>query len=82
MQLAQKISVSLDPGMMGFMNDYLERNHLKSRSSVIHQALRLLEQREKEQELEAAYRQSAASDLTVAQEFSAAAGDGLADEAW
>lgn len=82
MQLAQKVSISLDPAMIGFMQGYVKRNHLKSRSSVIHQALRLLEQSEKERELEAAYRQSAPSDLLAAQEFASAAGDGLADEAW
>lgn len=82
MQLAQKVSISLDPAMIGFMQGYVKRNHLKSRSSVIHQALRLLEQSEKERELEAAYRQSAPSDLLVAKEFASAAGDGLADEAW
>ena len=82
MQVAQKVSISLDPAMIGFMQGYVKRNHLKSRSSVIHQALRLLEQTEKERELEAAYRQSAPTDLMVAQEFVSAAGDGLADETW
>ncbi len=82
MQVAQKISISLDPSMIGFMQGYVKRNHLKSRSSVIHQALRLLEQTEKERDLEAAYRQSAASDVVVAEEFGHATGDGLAEETW
>ena len=82
MQIAQKVSISLDPSMIGFMHGYVKRNHLKSRSSVIHHALRLLEQTEKERELETAYRQSAPSDLMVAQEFGSTTGDGLADEAW
>ena len=82
MQLAQKISVSLDPGSMGFMEAYRIRNKSKSRSSVINEALRALEQREQERVLEWAYQQSAPSDRIVAEAFSASDADGLADQAW
>ena len=82
MQLAQKISISLDPAVMQFMEAYLARTASKSRSSVVNEALRLLEQRERERALELAYRQSAPSDLLLAQEFQGSLNDGLADETW
>jgi len=57
----------------------------QSRSAVVNEALRLLEQRENERALELAYRQSAPSDLVLAQEFQSSLQDGLAgpsDETW
>ena len=82
MQLAQKISVSLDPGTLGFMEAYRIRHKSKSRSSVITEALRALEQREQERTLEWAYLQSAPSDRIVAEGFSSSDADGLADNTW
>ena len=82
MQLAQKVSVSIDPAVMRFMEGYLAASHGKSRSAVVNEALRLLEQRENERALESAYRQSAPIDLLVAHEFEGSLQDGLNDEAW
>ncbi len=82
MELAQKVSVSIDPAVMRFMQDYLASSHSKSRSAVVNEALRLLERRENERALESAYRQSAATDLIVAQAFAGSLNDGLNDEAW
>lgn len=80
--LAQKISVSLDLGLMQFIDAYLKRHHEKNRSQVIGDALRLLQRQEQEARLEAAYSMSAASDRLIAAEFSRADNDGLDHEAW
>ncbi len=85
MELAQKISVSIDPAVRRFLEGYLASGCSKSRSAVVNEALRLLEQRENERALELAYRQSAPSDLVLAQEFQSSLQDGLAgpsDETW
>ena len=85
MELAQKISVSIDPAVRRFLEGYLASGRSKSRSAVVNEALRLLEQRENERALELAYRQSAPSDLLLAQEFQRSLQDGLTgprDEAW
>ena len=82
MQFAQKISVTLDPGTRGFMEAYRIRHKSKSRSSVITDALRALEQREQERTLEWAYTQSAPTDRIVAEDFSSSDSDGLADNTW
>ena len=80
--LAQKISISLDPGTMKFVNAYLKRHTKKSRSQVIGEALRLLQRQELEAQLESAYAQSAVADRLIAAEFSGADNDGLEHEAW
>lgn len=80
--LAQKISVSLDLGLMQFIDAYLKRHHEKNRSQVIGDALRLLQRQEQEAQLEAAYSMSAASDRLIAAEFASADNDGLDHEAW
>ena len=80
--LAQKISVSLDLGLMQFVDAYLKRHREKNRSQVIGDALRLLQRQEQEAQLEAAYSMSAASDRVIAAEFSHADNDGLDHEAW
>ena len=80
--LSQKISVSLDAGTMRFIKTCLMRHREKSRSQVIGEALRLLQQQEAEAQLEAAYAMSAASDRLIAAEFSGADNDGLDHEAW
>lgn len=80
--LSQKISVSLDAGTMKFIETYLSRHNGKNRSQVIGEALRLLQQKEQEAELEMAYAKSAASDRVIAAEFSGADNDGLDHEAW
>lgn len=82
MQLAQKISVSIDPGAFAFLESYLAKKSRKSRSSVVNEALHVLEQRERERALESAYAQSAPTDLHMVREFDASLNDGLADEAW
>ena len=80
--LAQKISVSLDPVTMKFIETYLKRHGEKSRSQVIGEALRLLQRQEQEAQLEACYAMSAAPDRLIAAEFSGADNDGLDHEAW
>jgi Arc/MetJ-type ribon-helix-helix transcriptional regulator len=50
-----KLSVSLEPPLVAFLTTYQQRHGLKSRSSVLEAALRLLAEREAEAELAAAY---------------------------
>ena len=80
--VAQKISVSLDPVTMKFIETYLKRHGRKSRSQVIAEALRLLQRQEQSAQLGAAYAMSAAPDHLIAAEFSGADNDGLVHEAW
>lgn len=80
--LAQKISVSLDPLTMSFIDSYLARHRDKNRSQVVGEALRLLQRQEQEAQLETAYAASAISDRLIAAEFLGADGDGLDHEAW
>jgi Arc/MetJ-type ribon-helix-helix transcriptional regulator len=85
MQLAQKLSVSLDPALVQFVDEYSARNAAKSRSAVVNQALRLMQQHERDSALELAYAQSAPADRLLAQEFAASLADGLGSpdtQAW
>lgn len=71
----EKLSISLPPSLVEFIENYKVSKGCKSRSQVIEEALELLRNRE----LEEAYRQASAEvdnawDVTVA--------DGLADETW
>ena len=77
-----KLSVSIESPLVAFMADYQQRHGLKSRSSVLEAALRLLAEREAEAELAAAYAASAEQDAALAREAQATASDGLAHEAW
>ena len=79
---AKRITVSLEPPMMKFIDAYLARNRYKNRSQVVGAALRLLQFREQEAELEAAYAVSAMSDQLIATEFSCADRDGLDHASW
>jgi antitoxin ParD1/3/4 len=71
----EKLSISLPPSLVQFVENYKRNKGCKSRSQVIEEALELLRNRE----LEAAYREASAEvdndwDVTVA--------DGLTDETW
>jgi antitoxin ParD1/3/4 len=71
----EKLSISLPPPLVQFVENYKQNKGCKSRSQVIEEALELLRNRE----LEFAYQQASAEvdsawDVTVA--------DGLADETW
>jgi Arc/MetJ-type ribon-helix-helix transcriptional regulator len=77
-----KISISLDQAIMGFMESYRQRYQTKSRSQVVDEALRLLEQREQERVLEEEYAASAPEDRIVLKEFEHTMMDGLEHEAW
>ncbi|WP_026733732.1 ribbon-helix-helix domain-containing protein [Fischerella sp. PCC 9605] len=71
----EKLSISLPPSLVEFIENYKLSKGCKSRSQVIEEALELLRNRE----LEEAYRQASAEvdsdwDVTVA--------DGLTDETW
>jgi metal-responsive CopG/Arc/MetJ family transcriptional regulator len=77
-----KLSISIDVALMRFVEDYRRRHGGKTRSVVFGEAVQLLRAREAEQQLEAAYAQSAAHDRLVARDFDAALADGLDDEAW
>lgn len=46
MQLAQKISVSLDPSILGFIDQYAANHAAKGRSAVVAKALLLLQRTE------------------------------------
>ena len=77
MQLTQKISISLDPSILGFIDRYALEHAAKGRSAVVATALRLLQLAEEESLLAEAYAQSASQDKLVAAEFAAALSDGL-----
>lgn len=77
MQLAQKISVSLDASILGFIDRYMADHAAKGRSAVIATALQLLQRAEQESYLEQAYAQSAEQDQQIAAEFDTTLCDGL-----
>ena len=77
MQLTQKISISLDPSILGFIDRYALEHAAKGRSAVVAKALRLLQLTEEESLLAEAYAQSASQDKLVASDFAAALSDGL-----
>ncbi|MBH8566427.1 CopG family transcriptional regulator [Nostoc sp. CENA67] len=71
----EKLSISLSPSLVEFIENYQLNKGFKSRSQVIEEALELLQNRE----LESAYRLASAEvdsawDVTVA--------DDLTDETW
>jgi len=72
---AEKLSISLSPDLVQFIENYKLAKGCKSRSQVIEQALELL----RNQELEAAY-QEASGEIDPLWEISIA--DGLSDETW
>lgn len=72
---AEKLSVSLPAGMVGFIEQYRAAHAMKSRSQVIGEALELLRQRE----LETSYREASRE---TDRDFDIALADGLSDEAW
>lgn len=72
---AEKLSVSLPAGLVGFIEQYRASHALKSRSQVIGEALELLRQRE----LELAYRDASRE---TDEDFDIALADGLSDETW
>ena len=77
MQLSQKISVSLDPSILGFIDRYALEHAAKGRSGAVAKALQLLQLTEEESLLAEAYAQSASQDTLVAAEFAFALSDGL-----
>ena len=79
MQLSQKISVSLDPSILDFVDRYAASHAAKGRSAVVAKALQLLQLTEQESYLAEAYAQSASQDKQLAAEFEATVGDGLVD---
>jgi len=72
---AEKLSVSLPAGLVGFIEQYRSAHALKSRSQVIGEALELLRQRE----LEMAYREASQE---IDTDFDIALADGLNNETW
>lgn len=77
MQLAQKISVSLDSVNLSFLDRYATAHATKGRSAVIAIALQLLQKTEQEDMLHAAYAASAQQDVAMAAQFDATLSDGL-----
>ena len=77
MQLSQKISVSLDLGILNFIDRYAADHAAKGRSAVVAKALHLLQLTEQESYLAEAYAQSASQDKQMAAEFDATLSDGL-----
>ena len=71
----EKLSISLTPEAIGVIDAYRATHAVKSRSQVVEQALRRL----REDELEAAYREASAADLS---EWDVTLSDGLPHEAW
>jgi len=72
---AEKLSVSLSSGLVGFIEQYRAAHDLKSRSQVIGEALELLRQRE----LEISYREASRE---IDSDFDGTLADGLSDETW
>ncbi len=81
MQLAQKISISIDPSMLGFIDHYVADHAAKGRSAVVVKALQLLQRTEQENQLAQAYLQSADQDKQMTSEFDMALNDGLVSQA-
>ena len=77
MQLMQKISVSLDPAILGFIDRYAQEHAARGRSAVVAKALQLLQLTEPESYLAQAYAQSAGQDQQMAAEFEVVLSDGL-----
>jgi len=73
--LAEKVSISLPPALLDFVEHYKKNHALKSRSKVIEMALERLQQ----ESLEGAYREAAAEADPA---FEVTSADGLADETW
>jgi len=91
MPAVQKISVSLDPSMLGFIDRYAATHSAKGRSAVVAKALQLLQRVEQESALATAYAQSAEHDQQIDTAFAGTVNDGLVsadaalaarDEAW
>lgn len=72
---SSKISISLPPEMITFIEHYKQTKGCKSRSQVITEALSLLQSHL----LEQAYREAS---LEVDQVWDITIGDGLSDETW
>lgn len=72
---AEKLSVSLPAGLVGFIEQYRTVHAMKSRSHVIGEALKLLRQRE----LETSYREAS---LETDSDFDVTLADGLSNETW
>ena len=79
--MTTRISVSLDPDLIQFMDGYVNRHARRSRSHVAAEALRLMRQREQYQ-LEAAYARSASADRALNAIWSGSDRDGLLAESW
>ncbi|MBI5329079.1 MAG: CopG family transcriptional regulator [Betaproteobacteria bacterium] len=73
--LAEKLSISLPPDAVAFIETYRAEHAIRSRSQVVEFALRML----REQSLEAAYRE-ANSEADSA--WNVVNSEGLADETW
>ena len=75
MHQIEKLSISLPTSMTKFVYDYQQTHACKSRSEVIQQALKLLQERElAKQYLEA--------NAEIEEAFEITTGDGLEDETW
>lgn len=72
---AHKLSISLPPFLVKFIEDYKVAKGCKSRSQVIEEALALLQERE----LEEAYREAS---IEIDEVWEVTAADGLTDETW
>ena len=77
MQLSRKISVSLDLGILNFIDRYAVDHAAKGRSAVVAKALHLLQLTEQENYLAEAYAESASQDKLIAAEFDGTLADGL-----
>jgi Arc/MetJ-type ribon-helix-helix transcriptional regulator len=75
-----KISVSLPPEDLAFVDEYAKRTEAESRSAVIHAAIELLRAGDLEAEYTEAFAEwDASGDAAL---WDRASGDGLTDEAW
>ena len=72
---SQKLSISLPPSLVSFIEHYKVAKGCKSRSQVVEEALALLQ----EQELENAYREAS---LEIDSDWELTTADGLTDETW
>ena len=81
MLYAEKVSISLPPTLMQFVEEYKVSHDCKSRSQVIEDALKLLHERELEIAYKAANVEASVADQT-SKAFASTASDGLPHEAW
>ncbi len=75
-----KLSISVDRNWIQFIDNYRKTHHVRSKSEVIEQALKLLKHAELREQYKDAYQEwFNSSEESV---WDAVSGDGISDETW